>query len=199
MSLPFDNIAKAGLSPNQFYVLYCIVNDIEAKHVNIHLEIRSLKHLNLLDDKSNVTPKGLETLQSIGESTPAKTKTKKIVKVDLEQVEKYRELWPNCKIPTSGKYARSDKKNLTKAFTWFLTEYDYSWDTILKATAMYVDEYEAKNWAYMRTSQYFIKKSDADKSVNSDLANYCSLIESGVNNTSPFVIKEKICVDESSE
>jgi hypothetical protein len=52
---------------------------------------------------------------------------------------------------------------------------------VIKATALYLDEYEAKNWAYMRTSQYFIRKVDSDKSITSDLANYCGIIEGGGN------------------
>ena len=192
----FDKIVQEGISPNQFYVLYCIAKDTEARHVNIHLEIRMLKGMDLLDENSNITKKGLELIRKLESSEPEKAKTKKDVMVDSEQVDKYRELWPNCKIPTSNKYARSDRKNLTVAFKWFLATYPYSWDTILKATAMYVDEHEAKGWAYMRTSQYFIKKSDADKSINSDLANYCSLIESGVNDTKPFIFKEKIFGDD---
>lgn len=188
----FDDITNLGLSPNQLYVLYCIAKDTEARHVNIHLEIRTLKTLNLLDDDSSITSKGLDIIKKFDSSAVTKPKAKKDIPVEEDMVKKYREIWPNCKIPTSGKYARTDLNNLRNAFKWFLNTYPYSWDTILKATEMYVEEHEAKGYAYMRTSQYFIKKSDSDKSINSDLANYCSLIESGINDTKPFVFKEKI-------
>jgi hypothetical protein len=49
----------------------------------------------------------------------------------------------------------------------------------LKATAAYVDEYERKNYMYMQTSQYFIRKQQSDKTWGSELANMCAVIESG--------------------
>lgn len=87
-------------------------------------------------------------------------------------------LFPKGKLP-SGKQARADRRNLKANFIWFFKNYKYDWDIILKATALYVDEYERKNYLYMRTSQYFISKMNPDKSRESELANYCAQIISG--------------------
>ena len=65
----------------------------------------------------------------------------------------------------------------------FLKTFDYNWETVIKATAMYVDEYETSNYLYMQTSQYFIRKQAADKSWNSTLSDYCEIVLSG-NDTS---------------
>lgn len=168
----FTSIIDARLNPNQLYVLYCIHNGLEARFVNIHLEMRALKLLEYIDKNNKPTPQGILVLNDLCKE---KDQDKVITK---EMILEYQEMWPNIKLG-SGKYARGDKKNLDTAFKWFLKTYDYSWQTILKATALYLDEYEAKNWEYMRTSQYFIRKAGSDKSIMSDLADYCSLIESG--------------------
>lgn len=173
----FDKITEGNLTPNQLYLLYCIKNKIEPETLNIHLELRALKLLEYIDSEFNIKPKGELILQEC--ESMVKTKTaKKTVEVSHEFIDSYRELWPNEKLP-SGKYARSDKKNLMTNFIWFFSNYDYDMETVLKATALYIDEHANKNYKYMRTSQYFIRKSDIDKTVSSDLANYCEIIESG--------------------
>lgn len=168
----FASITDARLNPNQLYVLYCIHNGLEARFVNIHLEMRALRLLEYIDKNNKLTPQGLLVLENLCKE---ENKGKNVTK---EMIQEYQEMWPNIKL-NSGKYARGDKSNLDTAFKWFLKTYDYSWATIIKATALYLDEYEAKNWEYMRTSQYFIRKGSNDKSFTSDLADYCSLIESG--------------------
>ena len=41
------------------------------------------------------------------------------------------------------------------------------------------EEEEKKGFKYTRTSRYFIRKQDSDKSWISDLAGYCELIKNG--------------------
>ena len=79
---------------------------------------------------------------------------------------------------SGGKYARANVKNLEGAFRWFFENFDYSWETIYKATKKYVQDYELQNFNYMRTSQYFVRKQTVDKTWESDLANYCEMINS---------------------
>jgi len=106
-------------------------------------------------------------------------------------ITKYVELFPKRKLP-SGKLARSNKKNLETNFRWFFNNFDYDWETIFKATAAYVDEYEAKGYLYMQTSKYFICKSQSDKSKTSELADYCELISSGGELDTDSHFKEKV-------
>lgn len=173
----FSKLIESSLSPNQFYVLYCIKHGEEALFVNISLEMRSLKLLGYIDKQGSILPKGDMLLEEIQKVSLAKDKTAPKA-IEQDMLDQYIQLWPAIKLPT-GKYARTDKKNLEAAFKWFFSNHNYSWDTVLRATEMYVDEYRRNNYKFMRTSQYFIKKSDSDKSINSDLANYCSIIESG--------------------
>lgn len=95
-----------------------------------------------------------------------------------ENIEKYLLLFPKIKLP-SGKAARTDKRNCETAFKWFFENHEYSWEIILKATGLYVDEFEKKNYMFMQTSQYFIRKQQPDKTWGSELANWCAAVESG--------------------
>ena len=108
----------------------------------------------------------------------------------LDNIKVYNEIFPNKKL-SSGKYARVNPKTLENAFRWFFEIYDYSWDIILQATAKYVDEYEIRRFEYMRTSQYFVRKQNTDKTWDSDLATYCDLILSGSDEDTNY-FKERV-------
>ena len=105
---------------------------------------------------------------------------KKLKNIDLlgldfkERISEYISIWPTQKLP-SGKYARGNAKNIEENFMWFFQEYpDYNWENILEATEKYVEEYRVKNYEYMRTAMYFIKKLK-DGTSESELANYCDI------------------------
>lgn len=104
---------------------------------------------------------------------------KKLTALDLlgedyqTKIELFISKFPAGKLP-SGKYAKGNKKNIQENLMWFFQEYDYSWDTIFKATDIYLAEYFAKNYEFMRTAMYFIKKLK-DGTAESELANYCDI------------------------
>lgn len=186
----FRKISNYGLNPNQFYVLYCISKGIEAENVNLHVELRPLKKLGLIDKTTHlITPAGMDVISDVQKEDPKPASKKPVVEADM--IIMYLELWPKIKLP-SGKPARSDRKNIETRFKWFFTNYSYTWDTVMKATAMYIEEYEAKGYKFMRTSEYFIRKSDADKSVQSELANYCSLFDQGGYTNPESVFTDKV-------
>lgn len=172
----FDLIVDARLTPSDFYVLYCIYEGKEARFVNRYLELKHLRQFNYLDKNNNMTIHGVELIKK-AEKVFGEIKPKETV-VERDFIDEYYEMWPKGKLP-SGKYARVDKKNLENSFKWFFKTYKYSWDTVLKATALYLDHYETQGWKFMRTSQYFIRKMENDKSVTSELADYCNTIQSG--------------------
>lgn len=187
MEVLFDRILETRLSPNQAYLLYCLRKGIKCLYINIHAELRALKLAGYIDKNYNVTPEGDLILEKI--CTIEKTEI--VVEDKKPIIEQYLDLWPSIKLP-SGKYAKSDKKNIEINFKWFFKNYPYPWQTIIKATEMYIAEYEKKNYLYMRTSQYFIKKQEVDKSITSELANYCMLIENGIEDTGPKIFPEKV-------
>ena len=95
------------------------------------------------------------------------------------RLNEYREVFPEGKLP-SGKPARVNIKTLENSFRWFFENYDFSWDEIIDATKMYVNEYRDDQYMYMKTSQYFICKEGKNKVKSSDLADYCDMIRDGI-------------------
>ena len=113
-----------------------------------------------------------------------------MLKVGIEIIKKYREVFPKGRLP-SGVPARNNVKILTENFRWFFGEYDYSWNEIIKATKMYVNEYRDNQYMYMQNSQYFISKQDKHKVKTSKLSDYCDMIRDGVS-TEEEHFKEKV-------
>lgn len=175
----FRMITNHKLSPNQFYLLCSIRDNIGTEVINIHQDLRQLILYEWIDSTYKPTQKALDLVNKIDSLFKAQKRSTRSLPADFsDNIDKYISLFPNIKLP-NGKRARSDKKNLEPRFRWFFDNYDHDWATVLKATAAYIDEYERKNYMYMRTSQYFIYKTESDKTTNSDLADYCAAVKSG--------------------
>ena len=178
----FDRLIIEGLSPNSFYILHCIHNKITPnKLVSSSLEVTKLKAGGYLKENLELTNNSLNFIQEVESYfKKSKKKTSSILMGDefLSKITIYNEIFPNKKL-SSGKYARVNVKTLENSFRWFFDNYAYSWETILKATDKYVDEYSVRRYEYMRTSQYFVRKQNTDKTWDSELATYCDLIENG--------------------
>lgn len=171
------------ITPNQFYLLFSMKEGVSPMGINIHQDHRSLLNDEWIKETNQLTPKAEELLSRI-ESFFKIQKKKVMIQVlgtdSSVKIQEYLELFPNILLP-SGKRARCAVGNLETNFKWFFENYKYSWETILKATDMYIGEYELKSprYLYMRTSQYFIRKMEKDHSIHSELADYCANIESG--------------------
>jgi hypothetical protein len=188
-------LLKMGLSPNAFYVLHCINKSmIPANFVNAKIETKRLVADNWLTESLKLTQKSLifmEEIEGFFKKTKKKTSTDLMGKDFVDNIKVFVELFPNRKLP-SGKYARTTVKNLESSFKWFFENYSYSWDTILKATDKYVDEFSVRSYNYMRTSQYFIRKQNIDKSFESELANYCEIVENQEDDINDSYFKERV-------
>lgn len=92
----------------------------------------------------------------------------------LDNVKEYRELFPSKRLP-SGELARQSVQELKDKLVWFFKTYpEYDWDLVLDATEYYNQVYKRKNYMYMATSSYFIKKTNIQtKEISSKLADYC--------------------------
>lgn len=180
----FNLILKQKLSPNQFYLLYCLRENVGTLQINNHAELRALVvdgWITQSGDGIILQPKAITLLQQVESyfKVQKKKTSNQLMGEDFsENVEKYIELFPKIKLP-SGKPARADKRNIETAFRWFFENHSYSWHSILEATSRYVHEYEAKRYMYMQTSQFFIRKQQLDKTWGSELANCCALVDSG--------------------
>lgn len=177
-------IISSGLSPNQFYVLCCIRDGISPRNVNLHQEVRNLTGDGWITPAASdgyiISEKAKEIIKVLEDYTKSEKKVDTPAQMASmeENIVRYNIMFPAKKLP-SGKMARSAAKNLEVNFIWFFKNHEYSWDTVFKATAIYLDQYESKNYLYMRTSQYFIRKMEGDRSFKSELADYCAIVESG--------------------
>jgi hypothetical protein len=192
----FNKLVKSSLTPNQLYMLYCMKqNIIPSNFISTELELKRLKTNGWLTEEGVLTGKAA---QFVGEIDAYFKKSKKKTSEALmgedftKNIEVYLEIFPKFKLP-SGKYARSDKKNLENNFRWFFENHTYDWDTVINATKMYVDEYERQGYKYMRTSQYFIRKlNPAEKTFESELANYCEVYLNGDGDYTQSHFSEKV-------
>lgn len=145
---------------------------------NTHQVRRSLYRKGFLDSNYNPTDKAFEAHSLKDE-----------VKIDglsddyIKNIVTYRDLFPRRVLP-SGKPARCSVIDLKRRFDWFITQYEYDWDTILKATENYVNYYEQEDYKFMQTSAFFIKKADREKIVSSSLSEWCEqVLNPGETNT----------------
>lgn len=172
----FDEICKEDLSPNQYYLLCCLHEQVTPKKVNTNLDIRHLKAAGWLTREGLLTHKAIELVSRIEKlyTMSKKLTASKLMGVRYkEKILQYNEIFPNIRLP-SGKAARSAIGNVESSFKWFFEHHRYTWDTIFKATRVYLDEQALKNFKYCRTSQYFIRKNNI-----SDLADLCHALETG--------------------
>lgn len=190
----FFKLISAGLTPNTFYVLYCMHHNIVPdKSVNASLEVTRLKSINYINENLELSQKSIKFIQEIeGYFKKSKKKTSKTLMGDdfLENIKTYNECFPATKLP-SGVYARVNVKSLENAFRWFFETFDYSWEIVIQATEKYVEEYAINRYNYMRNSQYFVRKQNTDKTYDSTLATYCDMISQD-DYEAPVFFKEKI-------
>lgn len=92
----------------------------------------------------------------------------------LLNLQEFRELFPAGKLP-SGKAARTNMDDLKRKMIDFRLKYpNFDWETILDATACYVETYRRAEYMYMKTAGYYIMKNN-----ESDLATDCELLLEG--------------------
>lgn len=193
----FNHIAEAKLTPNEFYMLRCLKEGISPSNLNIHQEVRVLQTKEWIIFENigmyKLTPKALSLITKIDSyfGVQLKKSNNGLMGEDFEaNALKYNEIFPRMKLP-SNKPARSPIKEIIAAFREFFKEHNYTWEVIHKAAAYYIEEEEKKGFRYTRTSRYFIRKQDQDKTWISDLAGYCELIASGEDADTKAVFKTK--------
>lgn len=180
----FQKILKANLTPNQALILFGIKQGISLKQTTNKekYELVLNGYLEKKDDQYIMTQEAkLICIKLDNYFVKAKKKTdiQLMGKNFVDKINNYREIFPAKKLP-SGKPARNNVKALGEAFRWFFETYDYTWDDVIKATKMYVNEYRDAQYMYMQTSQYFICKQDKHRVKHSTLADYCDMILEGV-------------------
>jgi len=183
----FNQIVIEKITPNQFYLLCSMTEGISPSAINIHQELKVLEDANWVKNISTSDGYGYELqakaisliarIDSYFKINKKKTSTQLMGKEYVDNLNRYNEIFPKKK-GGHGKYLRASVKNLEQNFRWFFENFEYPWEIVLKATALYMDKQEQENYKYTRTSMYFIRKKDGNV-IGSDLADYCALLEDG--------------------
>lgn len=195
-----QNILKQNITPDQLLLLYSINERISVPQINPKSQIGFLvtagyvnQHKKENKTSYSITKDGKAIIRKYDNYfiiAKKKTNIQLMGKDFLEKLETYRNIFPAGQLP-SGKPGRQNIKSLETTFRWFFENYDFTWDEIIKATKMYVNEFENKEFLYMKNSQYFVSKQDKNKIKQSDLADYCDMIKDGVIDK-PNHFKDKI-------
>jgi hypothetical protein len=158
--------------------MLCLKKHISPILVTIETEICHLKAEGWIQETANtLTPKAIKYIKET--ENHLKLAKKGLNQDAIDYIEKYRSLFPKITLP-SGVPARVNKKELEKKFSWFINTYDFTWETILKATKTYIEKYETKGFWYMQNSSYFISRMDKDKNISSSLATACENMMEGI-------------------
>tara|TARA_R100001015_G_C4602276_1_gene157229 strand:+ start:28 stop:609 length:582 start_codon:yes stop_codon:yes gene_type:complete len=177
----FQQILQQKMTPDQFLILYGIKKSLSLPLNNVPDQIKHLEKEGFIKD-NELTLKGKKVIVKFENyfiKAKKKTSIQLMGKKFSVRLNEYREVFPEGKLP-SGKPARVNIRTLENSFRWFFENYDFSWDEIIDATKMYVNEYRDDQYMYMKTSQYFICKEGKNKVKSSDLADYCDMIRDGV-------------------
>jgi hypothetical protein len=179
----FSYCFSHNITPNELYVLYCIKNKFPVHDdVNLSLLKLRLKSLDYIDHFDQISIQGLKILNGYGKPVKKDNLEKTLGGDYRSMITEYNSLFPKIKLP-SGKYAQTNEKTLEASFKWFFNNFSFSWEIIFKATEKYVNDFQLNGYKYMRTSQYFVRKQSTDKSYESELADYCRMIEEGEENS----------------
>jgi len=176
----FQKIQKYSITPNQCMLLFGYHEGITPSTSNKE-DKDKLYELGYIRYKK-VTPEGRKIIVTLDNyfKVHKKLTDKQLLGASAaDNIEKYRSIFPKGKLP-SGVPSRNNVKVLGENFRWFFAEYDYTWDEVITATTMYVNEYQKNNYLYMQNSQYFISKQDKHKVKTSKLADYCDMIRDGI-------------------
>ena len=176
----FQKVLKYNITPNQCWYLFSFhegvrPNDLNKDDVAVLIEEGYIKDNEITQDGINL----IRDLDSYFKVNKKKTDSQILGKSGNLNVNQYRNIFPAGKLP-SGVPSRNNVKILTENFRWFFGEYDYTWEEVMSATKMYVNEYRENNYMYMQNSQYFISKQDKHRVKRSQLADYCDMIREGI-------------------
>lgn len=173
----FQLLKKHNLTPNGYYLLYCLDNTEKIElPIPDKTEMHRLQLLGYLDEQYNITEKGKMMLIDIERFFIKKDKEPNKSDLELEfkhSVKKYIDIFPGGIV--SGKALRGSISTILPRMNWFMKTYpEYTWDTIYVATRKYIESLD--NMTYCKTAGYFIKKDDKNKTTTSLLADWCEAV-----------------------
>lgn len=176
-------LVKNSLSIQSFYVCWFIYN----KDLNLFYEYRkAIKEQLTKEFIDNLIERGYVTISEEGKYLYSNLSvTKKFLgdfgsvlgpSSNTDKVEEWFGEWYDIfprGIKSGGYPVKGDRKGCIRKLKQFQKEYpEFSKETILEATKLYVEESRKNGFKFMQLAHYFVFKNR-----NSSLAGYCELVE----------------------
>jgi len=214
MDALINHLITNKITPNALVQLHAFHNNLAyPKYLNTFTEICRLEDGGFIKIREEmvdntrtlvngkmyeITAKGLSILESASKFVVSKKTAAKTMKTVPENwnanIEIYRMLFPPG--ATGGRAYRSNPKDCLPKFIWFFEEYPhFTWDDVFNATQMYIAKIFAGDatGTFCRRAVYFIKKQELDKSIISDLADWCQMYKDGGHiEEAPAYLKTKV-------
>ena len=185
---------RKGLTPNQFYLMWSITQNISTPLINTSLELRNLKNKGYLTEGNKLSLEASEILSELNGFFKKRKKKSDIVVMGKDAADNaviYNMIFPNIKLNT-GRNARSAIGNVKPGLRWFFDNNDYTWEEIFEATKAYVTDRELNNNKFFICSQYFVRKQQTDKTWISVLADWCQSVRDGLDGPTQNPFSEKV-------
>lgn len=182
IEIDLEELERLGVTPNQYVYAMLISKGDKANFMSImdsqNDEKLVIKDLFKLWQKDYIS-KEIEDVYTFDFDNIKvhifENKKEKNYKGDIDSfVEAFYELFPKG-VQSGGYPVRSGKKGVKDRLQKFIkSNKQYDYETIIKATQMYINECERNGYQFMKTAQYFIIKDGS-----STLESYCEKVASG--------------------
>lgn len=186
-------LIQYGITPNQYYLLWSIMEGTSSVLTNTFPDKRALKNKGFLVDDNTLSKEAksiVEELEALFKKRRKKT-NKAIMGDNFEnELIKFNEIFPNIKLDT-GRKARSTISNVRQPMRWFFENHDYSWEEIHAGAQAYVLDRELNNNKFFTCSQYFPRKVISGMPV-SLLAEWCEIAKDNLDQSSESHFKDKV-------
>lgn len=149
-TLLFLKMKSMDLTPNEYFYLVLLQKD----------------QTNLLNYNIEQVEKSI--VKKIGSIQKASMLVKAETQELYDLVDEYRSLFPRGRLP-SGKAGRSTETEVTSKMKWFVINYPYCKDQIIRATTKYIQRYVETNYLYMQNASSFIYREDRTRIRQSSL------------------------------
>ena len=152
-----ERLSGEGLTPNEALYLYSLKN-VEDVPLGKMSNVGFLKEMDYLSPEGKLTVKSIKFLS---ETFKKITLKKTVTQSDVTDIsEKFRELFPT-KIKSANTPVKSNLKNIILKMIKFKSENSKITDeTILAATAKYVEGKRREGYAFMTTADNMISKNN---------------------------------------
>lgn len=156
-----EKIERSNLSPNQYFLLFCLKNGIKPITESAE-DIRILETKGYLGPNKHILPKYGEVFADPEMEEKALT----------NNAVRFSRIFPPMILP-SGAHSRGHLNVIKPKLKAFIDVYNFDWETIFQAAENYVTRFKQKNYNYMRNCPNFVFNKDGESLLSLE----CEVVE----------------------